>query len=304
MECLDERAGRFRQTHHSAIDQGPARQRLHFQGLLGGHRDHPRLLRGEPRPDGYCAAIQFLRAGAPIYTHPRFLPGSKINGATLRQAIISDGCIISDAHIERSVIGVRSIIQSGATIRNSIVMGADYFERRQRGDSRRRAADWDRAQLRDRSRHHRQERAHRRWRCHYAGRQTAGFRRGKLFHPRWDRGRAEKRGDSGRILDLTAVSDFHRADSGFRRPIPTAPVCSKEGWIPACVPGSLTRTGGSFCDAQPARAVKEQSRSRPAMIFRCSRICANINDGISRLHLHTSGQATANDIADGGRRFN
>jgi len=69
----------------------------------------------------------FFEADAPIYTHPRFLPGSKINGATLRQAIISDGCIISDAHIERSVIGVRSIIQSGATIRNSIVMGADYF---------------------------------------------------------------------------------------------------------------------------------------------------------------------------------
>ena len=70
----------------------------------------------------------FFEADAPIYTHPRFLPGSKVNGATLRQAIISDGCIISDAHLERSVIGVRSIIQSGATIRDSIIMGADYFE--------------------------------------------------------------------------------------------------------------------------------------------------------------------------------
>jgi glucose-1-phosphate adenylyltransferase len=70
----------------------------------------------------------FFEASAPIYTHPRFLPGSKVNGASLRQAIISDGCIISDAHIERSVIGVRSIIESGATIRNSIVMGADYYE--------------------------------------------------------------------------------------------------------------------------------------------------------------------------------
>ena len=70
----------------------------------------------------------FFDAASPIYTHPRFLPGSKVNGATLRQAIISDGCIISDAHLERSVIGIRSIIQSGATIRNSIVMGADYFE--------------------------------------------------------------------------------------------------------------------------------------------------------------------------------
>ena len=78
----------------------------------------------------------FFDTEAPIYTRPRFLPGSKINGATLRQAIISDGCIISDAHLERCVVGIRSIIQSGATIRNSIVMGADYFEQDRDGKSR------------------------------------------------------------------------------------------------------------------------------------------------------------------------
>ena len=77
----------------------------------------------------------FFEPDAPIYTHPRFLPGSKINGATLRQAIVSDGCIISDAHLERSVVGIRSVIQSGATIRNSIVMGADYFELEQTDSS-------------------------------------------------------------------------------------------------------------------------------------------------------------------------
>jgi glucose-1-phosphate adenylyltransferase len=70
----------------------------------------------------------FFEPESPIYTHPRFLPGSKINGATLQRAIVSDGCIISDAHLERCVVGIRSVIQSGATIRNSIVMGADYFE--------------------------------------------------------------------------------------------------------------------------------------------------------------------------------
>lgn len=80
-------------------------------------------------------AYSFFEPESPIYTHPRFLPGSKINGATLRQAIISDGCIISDAHLERCVVGIRSIIQSGATIRNSIIMGADYFEHDRRGDS-------------------------------------------------------------------------------------------------------------------------------------------------------------------------
>jgi glucose-1-phosphate adenylyltransferase len=78
----------------------------------------------------------FFEPDSPIYTHPRFLPGSKINGATLRQAIISDGCIISDAHLERSVVGIRSVIHSGATIRDSIVMGADYFELGQTESSR------------------------------------------------------------------------------------------------------------------------------------------------------------------------
>ncbi len=63
-----------------------------------------------------------------IYTRPRFLPASKVNAATFRRAIVGDGCIISDAHVERAVIGIRSIIETGATIRNSVIMGADYYE--------------------------------------------------------------------------------------------------------------------------------------------------------------------------------
>ena len=59
---------------------------------------------------------------------PRFLPASKINAPTTRHAILADGCIISDAHIESAVIGVRSVIESGATIRNSVLMGADFYE--------------------------------------------------------------------------------------------------------------------------------------------------------------------------------
>lgn len=72
-------------------------------------------------------AYSFFDTDAPVYTHARFLPASKINGATIKQAIISDGCIISDAHIERCVIGVRSYIDSGTTIRHSVVMGADFY---------------------------------------------------------------------------------------------------------------------------------------------------------------------------------
>jgi glucose-1-phosphate adenylyltransferase len=72
--------------------------------------------------------FSFFDAAAPIYTHMRFLPGSKVNGATVRQAIISDGCIINDANIERAVVGLRCIIKSGTTIKNSFLMGADYYE--------------------------------------------------------------------------------------------------------------------------------------------------------------------------------
>jgi glucose-1-phosphate adenylyltransferase len=63
----------------------------------------------------------------PIYTHARFLPASKINGAQVNRAIIADGCIITDANIERAVIGIRSVIENGSTIRNSVLMGADFY---------------------------------------------------------------------------------------------------------------------------------------------------------------------------------
>ena len=76
----------------------------------------------------FVPEFNFFDTIAPIYTHARFLPGSKINGATISRAIISDGCIIDDAHIERSVIGIRSYIKSGTTVRNSIIMGADFYD--------------------------------------------------------------------------------------------------------------------------------------------------------------------------------
>jgi glucose-1-phosphate adenylyltransferase len=69
----------------------------------------------------------FFDSAAPIFTHARFLPASKINGAQIREALISDGCIITDAQIETAVLGLRSIIESGTTIRESIIMGADYY---------------------------------------------------------------------------------------------------------------------------------------------------------------------------------
>jgi glucose-1-phosphate adenylyltransferase len=75
----------------------------------------------------------FFDARSPIYTNPRFLPGSKINSAHIEQAIVSDGCIITDARIERSIVGVRSLIESKTHIVDSVIMGADFYEKEQPG---------------------------------------------------------------------------------------------------------------------------------------------------------------------------
>lgn len=72
--------------------------------------------------------FNFFDMHAPIYTRPRYLPASKFNGAHLDHAIISDGCIINRASISRSIIGVRTIIEEGAILHRSVVMGSDYFE--------------------------------------------------------------------------------------------------------------------------------------------------------------------------------
>ena len=70
----------------------------------------------------------FFDRSAPIYTRARFLPASKINGVSIRNAVISDGCILTDARLERCVVGIRSVINSGAELRDVVLMGADYYE--------------------------------------------------------------------------------------------------------------------------------------------------------------------------------
>jgi glucose-1-phosphate adenylyltransferase len=64
----------------------------------------------------------------PIYTHPRFLPGTKINRCDVEQSILCEGSIISDSRIAHSIVGIRAIVRQGASIENSIVMGARDYE--------------------------------------------------------------------------------------------------------------------------------------------------------------------------------
>lgn len=71
-------------------------------------------------------------AAAPLYSHARYLPPSRIDGAKIRGSLIADGCVIEDgAEIEGSVIGVRCHIGRGVTIRNSVLMGSDFYQTEQ-----------------------------------------------------------------------------------------------------------------------------------------------------------------------------
>jgi glucose-1-phosphate adenylyltransferase len=63
-----------------------------------------------------------------IYTHARFLPGSRLADCRLDNVLIAEGCRINNAMIEHSVIGLRSIIKSGSYIKDSVLMGADYYD--------------------------------------------------------------------------------------------------------------------------------------------------------------------------------
>ena len=63
-----------------------------------------------------------------VYTHARILPTTKISGTTLNNSVIADGCIISAAKIEKSVIGVRSRIGDESTVIKTYMMGSDYYE--------------------------------------------------------------------------------------------------------------------------------------------------------------------------------
>ncbi|MBX3436915.1 MAG: glucose-1-phosphate adenylyltransferase [Planctomycetaceae bacterium] len=65
----------------------------------------------------------------PIYTRPHFLPATRIDGATITGSLIADGCHIDDGTvIENSLVGLRCRIGKDVTIRNCVLMGADYFE--------------------------------------------------------------------------------------------------------------------------------------------------------------------------------
>ena len=75
--------------------------------------------------------FNFFDMGAPIFSRPRFLPGSKINSAQIDHAVISDGCILNHSRISHSIVGVRSIVGPGTELTRVILLGCDYYESRE-----------------------------------------------------------------------------------------------------------------------------------------------------------------------------
>jgi glucose-1-phosphate adenylyltransferase len=72
--------------------------------------------------------FNFFDPESPIYTRPRFLPACKINGATIQEALIAEGCIIDRATIRHSLVGLRSIVGEGTQLYRTVVMGSDAYE--------------------------------------------------------------------------------------------------------------------------------------------------------------------------------
>ena len=72
--------------------------------------------------------FNFFDMVSPIFSRPRFLPGSKINGAQIDHAVICDGCILNHAKIGHSVIGIRSLVGNGSELHRVVCMGSDYYE--------------------------------------------------------------------------------------------------------------------------------------------------------------------------------
>jgi glucose-1-phosphate adenylyltransferase len=72
--------------------------------------------------------FSFYDEKAPIYTRPRYLPPTKLLDCNVIESMVGEGCILRECTVKRSVIGIRSRIETGCVIDNALLMGSDYYE--------------------------------------------------------------------------------------------------------------------------------------------------------------------------------
>lgn len=92
-------------------------------GTIEAFYDANLALTKQPYP-----SFSFYEEQAPIYTRSRYLPPTKLLNCQVTESIISEGCIVKDCRIHHSVLGVRTRVESGCTIEDSMLMGADFYE--------------------------------------------------------------------------------------------------------------------------------------------------------------------------------
>ena len=73
-------------------------------------------------------SFSFYDEKAPIYTRSRYLPPTKLLDSHVIESMVGEGCILKECTVKRSVIGIRSRIETGCVIDNALLMGSDYYE--------------------------------------------------------------------------------------------------------------------------------------------------------------------------------
>src|SRR5690606_1636971 len=74
------------------------------------------------------APFSFFHPRRPIYTRPRFLPGTRMNGCQVDRSIITEGCDLHACTVEESVVGIRTSIREGSRVLRSVLLGADRYD--------------------------------------------------------------------------------------------------------------------------------------------------------------------------------
>ncbi|CAN6539345.1 unnamed protein product [Malus baccata var. baccata] len=72
--------------------------------------------------------FEFNDPKTPFYTSPRFLPPTKVEKCRIMDAIISHGCFLRECSVQHSIVGVRSRLESGVELKDTMMMGADYYQ--------------------------------------------------------------------------------------------------------------------------------------------------------------------------------
>ncbi len=92
-------------------------------GTIESFYDANLALTKQPQPP-----FSFYDENAPIYTRSRYLPPSKLLDCKVTESIIGEGCILKECRIEHSVLGVRTRVESGSIIEDSLIMGSDFYQ--------------------------------------------------------------------------------------------------------------------------------------------------------------------------------